>query len=240
MLPGLPSTLRDPVVLAPELLTELPLETAEAISTDDPLRRAELEARILADQPAGDIAAAMGLAPEAVIQFEEHGFDVRCRLNIPSWIVPQAIRLNPEGFLNNVDIGQLWKWTAYSFGLEQLERLLNAVHRDTVRRGGVDAYLRPSVPLDLDFKILIAIQRLPIPKTPRGLLRLQRILEAQKLTQRPTELVHLIAVCREDLWTSQEPSVPPNQVGRDNQTGWLLPTARIGSVPDGLAQLHAA
>ncbi len=226
------------------LMPELPFEDAdgfaEAISTDDPLRRAELEARILADQPAGDIAAAMGLAPEAVIQFEEHCFDVRCRLNIPSWIVQQAIRLNPEGILNNADISQLWKWTGYSFGLEQLERLLNAVHRDTVRRDGVDAYLRPSVPLDLDFKILIAIQRLPIPKTPRELLRMQRILEAQKLTQRPAELVHLIAVCREDLWTSQEPSVPPNQIGFDGQTCWVLPRALIEPVPDRLAQLHAA
>ena len=55
------------------------------------LTRWELQARILADQPTADIAAAMGLPLSMVTAFEADSFDVRPQLKHPSIVLHKII-----------------------------------------------------------------------------------------------------------------------------------------------------
>lgn len=141
------------------------------------LQRAELESRILADQPAGEIADAMGCSAEIVELYEHWFYDVRSRRAHSCWIALHAIRRKPSGELRRHDVPDLWRWIGYNAGLLALLPLLTAVERSVLSRDGIPAYLRPGTVLDPEFKLLIAAECVPTPRTAKELARLCRLTE---------------------------------------------------------------
>ena len=152
---------------------------ALATHDGDDLVRFELEARVLAGQTDAEIGAKMNLPEDVMARYVHWFFNVRSRLDNPSWIARNAIRRRPDGTLQNEDIGPWLRWFGFNFGPVTLETLLVAVDREALKQGGIDALLQDGVLLDPEYKLLIAIERMPIPRTPREhkrMLRYQKIL----------------------------------------------------------------
>ena len=104
-------------------------------SEGDARRRLELEARVLAGQPAGAIAARLGLPADVVEAFEKLFFDVRDRLDAPDYIAAVAIgpALHRHGLVVD-DAGTLLKVIGYGYGPHVLDVLM-AVLDDGSGRG---------------------------------------------------------------------------------------------------------
>ena len=138
---------------------------ARAIHEGDPLLRAELEARVLSNQSPAEIASRMHIWAEVVTEYEDWFFDIRERLGMTSWIAHEAIRRRPTGELLAGDVGPFWRWIGFSFGPEVLEFVLTAVSVEALRIQGLDAYWQRGIPIDVDLKLLVLIERFPLPTT---------------------------------------------------------------------------
>lgn len=149
-----------------------PLMSAIEFATGDSLRRAELEARVLADQPIAEIADRLCVSPSVVAAYEHFFWDVRPHLSVDVWIRHHAIRWDHAFVLPRRAVPLLWRLLGYRHGVLALDWLTTSISHQTLRRDGVDAYLEPDVPIPVELKHAIAGMRLPIPKTPRELMRL--------------------------------------------------------------------
>lgn len=149
-------------------------QAARDLATGEKFRLAELQARILADQPGVEIAARMGIPAAVVEVFESWHFDVRDRLEQTGWITHEAVRRCPTGVLKQHDVAAFWRWAGFNYGVYVLEPLLTAVDHQLLELHGIDAYLLPEVPLDLMFKVWIELERTPVPRTAREWKRFQR------------------------------------------------------------------
>ena len=143
----------------------------------DPLRRAELEARILARQTNVAIGARMDLSPEVIAWYRGAFFDVQPKLDFPSWVTNAVLKPDPRGVLGKHDVPFLWKDTGYWCPIAELEKLITAVDRQELARWGVDAYLQSSSKLSTYAKVAIAARRMPVPRTPAEFLRWGRVRE---------------------------------------------------------------
>lgn len=148
------------------------LNNAVGLVMQDQYRRAELEARVLADQPIADIADRLCVSPSAVAAYEYFLWDVRPHLSVDVWIRHHAIRWDHAFVLPRRAVPLLWRLLGYRHGVLALDWLTTSISHQTLRRDGVDAYLEPDVPIPVELKHAIAGRRLPIPKTPRELMRL--------------------------------------------------------------------
>jgi hypothetical protein len=118
--------------------------------TAGPLRRAELEARLLGEEGDEVIAAKMGLAPATVAAFHDLHFNVRPYLGADSYIVNVVLGSKALGVIDADDPALLMKLFGYGLG-----------------GPGVDSYLEvlrdpPAVPAslaDLDLAALQALRR---------------------------------------------------------------------------------
>ena len=165
--------------------------TAKAIYDGDDYVRFGLEARVLAGQSTEEIAAKTFIPIEVVAAYEYWFFAVREHLDVSGWITREAVRRCPTGALHCEDVGPFWRWVGYQFGPIALDHLLPAVDHETLRIKGIDAYVIPSVPLDPAFKLLIAIERMPTPTTPKQWDTFRRYQRALALAQVPTGCVLL-------------------------------------------------
>ena len=96
---------------------------AHALHTGPPtLARAEIEARLLTDEPFDVIARKCETTLEAVEAYESLFFCVRDRLGRRGYIWHHAIRATPYGGADGNDLRAVLLMRAYAVGLEALER----------------------------------------------------------------------------------------------------------------------
>jgi hypothetical protein len=89
-----------------------------------PLRRAELEARLLAGEDDASIAASCDLSPEAVLFYHSLFFAVRPHLQAESYIHDKAIGLKVHDGLRCDDHAVLLKLAGYTLGAAAVDLLL--------------------------------------------------------------------------------------------------------------------
>ena len=149
----------------PEFVTAI----VELIRTADPMIRAQLEARILGNQPQGGIAVTMGIPREAVALYETRYFPFREFLGDASRIWGEAIIGMPDDVLDPRDVCRYWRNAAYVHGILFLDWVLNVSDRKTLEVHGLMAYLGHRVNLPPEFKIVIAQACCPLLRTSEGL-----------------------------------------------------------------------
>jgi hypothetical protein len=125
------------------------LAEAHAVYSGEPLRRAELEARLLAGGDGGTIAQTMGLSPSCVAAYHDLYFEVRPHLNAPGYILGVVLGGGRIFYAPN-PADQVLLLKLFGYGLGGL---------------GVDAfldYLRdpPTIPARLDDLDLPTLRRL--------------------------------------------------------------------------------
>lgn len=158
---------------------------ARAIHEGDPYVRFELESRILANQTPAEIANRMLIPAEVVTEYEDYFFDVRGRLHMTSWIAREAIQRHPSGLLHAKDVGPFWRWIGFHFGVGPLERTLGSLHVEVLRDKGLDAYWQAGTEIDVDLKLLVLIERFPMPRTQSELISWFEIQEEILSLRRP-------------------------------------------------------
>ena len=139
-------------------MSDEPLAGAHGLLDGDPLRLAEIEARILADEPIEAISRKCHIAVSTIEAYEAVYFDVRRRLRFSGWVRQDVLNRNSA-----VDVGELWKNLSYRVGVPILETLLAAADRNQLLELGPAAYANSD--LDESVKTLIAIFGLPAPAT---------------------------------------------------------------------------
>lgn len=134
---------------------------AQQLAGQHSLNRFEFEARILARQPANEIASRCCLATNVIEVYENLFFDVRERLDTPSWITHEV--LGPKAWqpLDRDDIEFAWKVFGYQYGAAAIDELTTAVPHSDLLQWGLDAYQLPNSTLDNGLKFLISARRLP-------------------------------------------------------------------------------
>ena len=146
----------------PQELINLVAITAEEIHTGDPLRRAELEARIRAGQPQRQIAIRMGLPVEVVRRYESSFFNER-----PQWnrTCVNVTHWRSHNVLDRDDVPRFWLIVAIDYGILALEPFLQCVDHEKLRKRGLMAYLGRNVPLMLKYQLLVAQACCPYLRT---------------------------------------------------------------------------
>jgi len=161
--------------------------------------RWELEARLLAAEPADAIAKKMCLPAGAVEWFEALFFNIEDRRENRSYILHHAIGYPPGGQLKPAEIGVLWKQLAYTGGPLVLDALIygsTPVSRPT-QPAGVRGFLHGDVIATLQSKALLAVRMLrpDDPKVALKILRLHlRLTELANRQQRKMGEYHDIMV----------------------------------------------
>jgi hypothetical protein len=89
------------------------------------LAKWELEARLLTEQPYGEIASHLDCSGEVVAAYHDVFFDVRRRLHATGWIANHVIKARSGMGLQAPDTGQLLKHVAFIGGAFALESLLD-------------------------------------------------------------------------------------------------------------------
>ena len=144
---------------------------AQEIHSGDPLRSAEIEARILADQPQVGIAIQMALPMEVVAEYETRFFNVRHRLADQEWVWAHVIGGQPSDVIDPRDVGRYWRCVAYNankLGLLELMPLFAYGDREKLKKQGLSAYLEENVPLLGLVKMEIARACCPVLSTEWG------------------------------------------------------------------------
>lgn len=158
------------------------LQAAVGLLFSLPLTRAELEARLLADQSCDVIAEQMRLSPVAVAAFEAFFFHVRPRLRHSSWI--WQIVLNPSnkfGVYANDDIPLLWKVYGYRYGPVVVDLLTKSLSHAQLLAEGLDGYLADDAPVPFAMKLAIACARLPLPQTAEQFAAMNLLIQLKSL-----------------------------------------------------------
>jgi hypothetical protein len=107
------------------LLQATPLGQAYAFHAAEPLRRDELEARLLARQTDEEIAARMGMSAAAVAAYHDIYYFVRPKLDAEIYILTVAIDEKLHRNLTEDDRGLLLKLLGYQQGPVVLDLLLD-------------------------------------------------------------------------------------------------------------------
>jgi hypothetical protein len=89
------------------------------------ITRDEIEARILANESPGDIAARIGYEIPVIDTFELMFFDVRTRLSRPSYILHHVIGPEVHRQLSSRDYRTIWKLFGYHSGPQVLTMLVD-------------------------------------------------------------------------------------------------------------------
>ena len=137
------------------------LEHAFNISRKPDWLRAELEARILADQPVGEISSAIGLPDKVISAFEAMFFDVRPRLAMGAWIALNVIGLKPMEPLAPLDVAAVWRLFGFLFGPLTIDALITGSDRAELEKYGLRAYWSPASRLPKELQLLLLARTLP-------------------------------------------------------------------------------
>ena len=102
------------------------LAAAHALFRADDEQRAEVEARVLANQPAAAIAEVCSLTTAALEMYESIFFDVRGHLREKDWLMSKAVRGCPAAFPGVPKKVVLWRWVTLFGGVPALEVVMAA------------------------------------------------------------------------------------------------------------------
>ena len=91
----------------------------------EPLRRAELEARLLAGEDDGTVGAKMGLSAPGVAMYHDVFFDIRPRLGADFYILDGVLRGQAWYVPDPDDHGLLLKLFAYQLGAPFIDKLID-------------------------------------------------------------------------------------------------------------------
>lgn len=138
--------------------------------------RAELEARILADQPIVEISSAMGVSTGVVSAFEALFFDVRPRLGAQGWIIYEVIGLRPWGPMLSQDVAIAWMYFGFMFGVFVLDVLLAGADRQDLETFGLPVYWSARSRLPKEAQFALVTHSLP-QEGRRALRTLNRFVE---------------------------------------------------------------
>ena len=141
---------------------------AEHIHTGDPLLRAEVESRVLADQPQAGIAYFIDLPLRAIAAYEARFWRVREFLLDKERVWQEFLGGQPDGLIDPYDVGRFWRIAAYTQGISLLHPLLIVVDHDKLKEQGIVAYLDSEVDLPREHKMLVAQSCCPLLKTSDG------------------------------------------------------------------------
>ena len=133
------------------------LMQARQLTQQHDWHRAELESRILADQPVDQISSTMGVAPAVISVFESLFFDVRPRLSARAWIIYDVIGLRPWGPVQPQDVAVTWQYYGFMYGVFTLNVLLAGADRADLEVFGLPVYwsARSRLPKEAQFALLV-------------------------------------------------------------------------------------
>ena len=120
--------------------------------------RAELEARILANQSISQISATMGLSQEVITVFEALFFDVRRRLGAQDWVLFSLLGSRMFRPQKPEDVTLAWRVLGYQFGPAMVDALVNGADRHNLETIGMPAYWAPSSRLSKELQLLLLSQ----------------------------------------------------------------------------------
>lgn len=169
--------------------------TAQPVAFDlaDQLTRWELQARIVADQPAAQIALEMGLSVSAVENFEAEHFNVRHRLQHSSIVLFQIVQIPTDELWAAADVGKFWAWLACIYGAVALDLVIPPFIALPVelRALGLRAYLHPRCEVCEEFRVVVAGKLIPISatNTVTGRRLTDKIQRASRRRVRPVDLL---------------------------------------------------
>jgi hypothetical protein len=109
-----------------QLALEFPgLAEAHGVYTAEPLRRAELEARLLAGSDDFTVAGKLGLSPAAVAAYHDLFFDVQPHLNAHVYVLGVVLGGKPFGGLTLADRETILKTLGYQLGDKAVDAVLD-------------------------------------------------------------------------------------------------------------------
>jgi hypothetical protein len=140
------------------------LEAAHRIYRDGGLRRSELEARILANQPIAEIADRCHVSADTISSFEELFFAVRPHLQSWGWICAMVIGDGLRRGFANDELGALWRAFGYFGGPFVLDALVDAFYEVWRPRepATIGVYFQDDSPAPLGMQAAIAVHSIPI------------------------------------------------------------------------------
>jgi hypothetical protein len=143
--------------------------------------RLEIEARLLAGQPTGEIAERTGLPAETIEAYEALFFCVSDKLECTDWIVTMVFgpRLHTGYTEANIDI--IWRLYGWQLGPAVVDCLVDFVYPDPAR-GPTPTGTADDQELAKRLRREIALRTIPITEktAPRILQLTQRVSEIQK------------------------------------------------------------
>jgi hypothetical protein len=149
--------------------------------------RWELEARILAGEPAESIGRRFELSPEAVDWYELLFFNVHDRLQTTGYIIHGVIRFHEWHMSPAQNLERTWKCWGYWYGTEALDEVLGAVAAPSpTDKDAFREYVEQQLQTAIAYKAWVAIHMLPTddPKTAARLLKTWvRMLEIESRSQ---------------------------------------------------------
>jgi hypothetical protein len=159
------------------LPSDLAFRGAKYLYEENALARASIEARLLANQPVGGIAARTLIPMPVISAFETWFFNVRSRLADAEWIYQHAIGRRSLAKLDRDEVGAFWRWYGYTHDALTLDNLLQNSDSEKLIKFGLAVYLQVNVPIGLATKLLIAGELMPELKSAELLRPLERIAE---------------------------------------------------------------
>ena len=138
--------------------------------------RAELEARILADQAISEISTTMRIPVGVVAAFEALFFGVRSRLEATSWIVHEVLRSKPCFPLQPMDVADTWKSLGFGYGVSTVDALVGGADLKDLETIGLPAYWSSRSRLPKELQLLLLTGSLP-EHGRRTLRSLSRLIE---------------------------------------------------------------
>ena len=179
-----------------------PVQLAPVSHNLPTLARYELQVRILANQPAEEIAAAMNLPVGLVASFEATEFDVRPQLKHSSIVLHRVIGIPLTEEWSASDVGRFWQWLAYMYGAAVLDVAIPPYINlpPKLQELGLRAYLSPACDVCEDFRLLVAGKLTPTMATvtPDGRKLISKLQKATERRVRPVDLLTSLSglICR--------------------------------------------
>lgn len=143
--------------------TDAVLDEARRIFEEDGLARAELEARVVANQPPAEIAKLCGLNIEVVNAYEEYFFVARRYLRACDWLTCNVFGGIPGQGHENHELRKVWARLAYQGGRIILQNMIE-VYQQASRGMDIcqlDVYLQDDKDIELPIQMEIAMQVIP-------------------------------------------------------------------------------
>jgi len=194
------------------------------ISTRNDFLHAELDARILANQPIPEISNAVAIPESVIAAYEALFFDVRRRLQASGWIRHNVLGSQCWTSLQPHDVTWLWKDLGFRYGSLAVDYLVNGVDHDSLVKHGISAYWAPESRVPKELQFLLVIRSLPdfSVQTLKSLTQLQEagLHEMPKFYSPPPENLSLdltrTSVCDEilsvELFIRQPSPVSSNEI----------------------------